>query len=144
MAKKFNITGTCTPEKHYMVNLNNKLVQIKKLIDDEKYFTINRGRQYGKTTTLTALEKALIDDYLVISISFEEFDEASFSNAKVFCQEFLIAVDESLEILENPPIWYDDSIENFRQLSRHITKMCGEQKVILMIDEVDKVIIISS
>jgi len=138
MAKRFNITGTCIPEKHYMANIDDKLGQIKKLIDDEEYFTINRGRQYGKTTTLTALEKSLADEYLVISISFEEFDEACFANAKVFCQEFLIAIDESLEFLENPPIWSDVSVENFRQLSRHISKMCGKQKVVLMIDEVDK------
>ena len=38
MAKEFNITGTCYPEKHYMVNLDNRLVQIKQLVDDGKYF----------------------------------------------------------------------------------------------------------
>jgi hypothetical protein len=32
---------------------------------------INRGRQYGKTTTLVAIARQLKDDYLVFSLSFE-------------------------------------------------------------------------
>ena len=30
-----------------MVDINNKIEQIKKLIDNEFYFTINKPRQYG-------------------------------------------------------------------------------------------------
>lgn len=71
MEKRFNSTGVCVPRKHYMVDISNKLREIKKLIDNEFYFTINRPRQYGKTTTLSELRKALKKDYLVISISFE-------------------------------------------------------------------------
>jgi len=52
MVKYFNTTGLCFPRKHYMVNIDNKLREIKKLIDRENYFVINRPRQYGKTTTL--------------------------------------------------------------------------------------------
>ena len=42
-----------------MVNLESRLAEIKKMIDAGKYFTINRGRQYGKTTTLNALKSDL-------------------------------------------------------------------------------------
>ena len=52
MAKFFNIVGSCSPEEHYMVNLQSRLVKIKEFVDRGQYFTINRGRQYGKTTTL--------------------------------------------------------------------------------------------
>lgn len=52
MNKCFNTTGLCVPRKHYMVNIDNKVKQMEKLIDAEKYFVINRPRQYGKTTTL--------------------------------------------------------------------------------------------
>ena len=69
--KEFNTTGLCNPNKHYMVDISNKLYDIKKLVEKEKYFIINRPRQYGKTTTLLALENNLKDKYLVISISFE-------------------------------------------------------------------------
>ena len=53
---RFNTTAVCIPSKHYMVDISDKVEQIKKLVDDGKYFTINRARQYGKTTTLAALK----------------------------------------------------------------------------------------
>lgn len=59
MSKEFNVTAVCIPEEHYMVNIDGRLKEIKSLVDASKYFTINRARQYGKTTTLMALE-----DYL--------------------------------------------------------------------------------
>ena len=52
IVKKFNVTGVCVKEKHYMVDTGEKVEQIMKLIDEGHYFTINRARQYGKTTTL--------------------------------------------------------------------------------------------
>jgi hypothetical protein len=52
--KKFNVTGTCIPEKHYMVDISEKLDKIISMIESDEYFTINRSRQYGKTTTLAA------------------------------------------------------------------------------------------
>ncbi len=57
MAKKFNVTGLCIPEKHYMADLSKRVREIRKMIDAGDYFTINRGRQYGKTTTLAAIAK---------------------------------------------------------------------------------------
>ncbi len=57
MAKKFNVTGLCVPEKHYMADLSKRVREIRKMIDAGDYFTINRGRQYGKTTTLAAIAK---------------------------------------------------------------------------------------
>lgn len=40
MPKFFNTTGLCVPRKHYMVNIDNKLKEIKKLIDKENYFVM--------------------------------------------------------------------------------------------------------
>ncbi|MCI7441975.1 MAG: AAA family ATPase, partial [Clostridium sp.] len=57
--KEFNTTGLCNPNKHYMVDISDKLENIKKLVEKEKYFIINRPRQYGKTTILSALRKEL-------------------------------------------------------------------------------------
>ena len=64
--KCFNTTGLCIPAKHYMVDISERLAEIRKLVDGGKYFVINRGRQYGKTTTLYALEQFLKDDYYVM------------------------------------------------------------------------------
>ena len=69
MKKKFNVTGLCVPEKHYMVILDKCLDEIHQLIDDGAHFTINRARQYGKTTTLNMLSKMLSKDYLKTLIS---------------------------------------------------------------------------
>ena len=70
--KKFNTTAVCIPSKHYMVDLSERVKEIRKLVDDGKYFAINRARQYGKTTTLAALDTALSTQYDVISIDFQD------------------------------------------------------------------------
>lgn len=58
MVRYFNTEGSCNPKEHYMVSLAERLSGIKRmLVDRKKYFVINRGRQYGKTTTLRALEE---------------------------------------------------------------------------------------
>lgn len=69
--KHFNTTGTCFPDKHYMVDITDRLECIKDIIDRGDYFCINRGRQYGKTTTLNGLRRRFQDVYSIFSISFE-------------------------------------------------------------------------
>lgn len=61
MKRYFNVTGACDARFHYMVDLRERLVEIKKLVDAGEYFTINRARQYGKTTMLNALAEYLQD-----------------------------------------------------------------------------------
>ena len=68
MPRKFNVATVCLPDRHYMVNLDTRLPKIKALVDNGMYFTINKARQYGKITTLIALEQYLKNDYLVVSI----------------------------------------------------------------------------
>ena len=51
MKKEFQETGLCIPTKHYMVDTTEQLKEIIKLIEQGKYFIINRPRQFGKTTT---------------------------------------------------------------------------------------------
>ena len=40
MGKKFNTTGLCIEEKHYMVNIDNKIKSIIKLVQSDSYFVI--------------------------------------------------------------------------------------------------------
>ena len=51
-----------------MVDLSERVKEIRKLVEAGKYFAINRARQYGKTTTLNALRKDLESDYVVLSL----------------------------------------------------------------------------
>lgn len=69
--RSFNTTGICVPAEHYMVDLNERLAQVRILVDDGKYFTINRARQFGKTTTLHALADYLNHEYYVVSMDFQ-------------------------------------------------------------------------
>ena len=64
MSKTFNVNGICYPNEHYMVNIDSKLAQIKQLVDEKKYFVINRARQYGKTTTFSQIN---IQYFLLVS-----------------------------------------------------------------------------
>ena len=82
--KEFNTTAVCIPSKHYMVDLSERVFQIKKMVDAGKYFTINRARQYGKTTTLTALKNLLQNDYLVLSLDFQNIDNDVFENGTMY------------------------------------------------------------
>ena len=88
MEKYFNITVSCNPQEHYMVNLDSRLAEIKKMIDKGQYFCINRGRQYGKTTTIMALEKYLEKDYIVIHLDFQVLDDIDFTDSSTFVRAF--------------------------------------------------------
>lgn len=50
--KRFNTTGKCIANRHYMVPIDRQVEAAAQLIEDGLCFCINRGRQYGKTTTL--------------------------------------------------------------------------------------------
>lgn len=86
--KKFNTTAVCIPSKHYMVDLSDRIKEIMKLVDEGEYFTINRARQYGKTTTLAALAKSLQPEHVVISTSFEGIGGDGFADENAFVREF--------------------------------------------------------
>ena len=149
--KRFNITGTCIPEKNYMVDISEKLEQIICMIEENEYFTINCARQCGKTTTLFLLNRKLKNDYLIIRLSFEGISSESFQSGESFVQMFTELVGERLK-KTNCPVsllteWVNLSLfqeiknkDAFHYLSTKISSLCenSEKEIILMIDEVDK------
>ena len=88
MTRTFNTDGYCDPELNYMVDLSGRLEKIKAMVDEEKYFTINRARQYGKTTLLTALGNYLKNEYKVISLDFQTISHADFEVEQNFVASF--------------------------------------------------------
>ena len=46
--KEFTTTGFCDPKKNYMVDISDRMKQIRNMVDKGRYFTINRARQYGR------------------------------------------------------------------------------------------------
>lgn len=146
MEKEFNITGTCIPKMHYMVDTSNKLKKVIRLIDKGKYFIINRPRQYGKTTTLFLLNNELKKsaDYLPIKISFEGIGDLVFEKEDIFVKAFIEMISDSLLLgYEKLAAFLEElsrDVTNFKNLSKALTKFIlkSEKKVVLMIDEVDK------
>lgn len=151
MSKTFNVNGVCYPDEHYMVNIESKLEEIKQLVDEKKYFVMNRARQYGKTTTLNLLVKYLTDKYTVFFISFEGLGESAFENDAVFCNTLCELLYETVLYGEVPTIAdtvkevltetaEQKKVKDMLGLSNMISQICrsSEVPVVLIIDEVDQ------
>ena len=142
--KHFNVTGLCTPAKDYMVDISDKVKQIQAMVNAEEYFTINRARQYGKTTTLQVLKKSLNADFIVSRISFEGIGGTVFSSESKFCLGFDELFGKSLRFSsarkEDIAQWidYPKEMDSFLRLSEKVTDFCMDRKVVLLIDEVDQ------
>ncbi|MDR0688620.1 MAG: AAA-like domain-containing protein, partial [Prevotellaceae bacterium] len=139
--KEFNITGVCVPSKHYMADVSGKIAQIIALIDKGKYFTINRGRQYGKTTTISLLEDKLPKlGYMVIRISFEGIGDAAFESEASFCQSIIGQIHKYLSLYKRREAedWVNDTVTTNDALDTFLNKACENKKYVLLIDETDK------
>ncbi len=146
MAKKFNITGNCIAEQHYMADVSKKLEKVYGMVESGDYFIINRPRQYGKTTTLFSIADKYIktNDYAVFSISFEGIGDKVFETESDFCSTFvkILARHAHFSIPEIKP-WLKEvapSIIDLDELADMITELADKtsKKLILIIDEVDK------
>ena len=155
MPKVFNTAAICIPQEHYMVNLDSRVREIKKLVDAGKYFTINRARQYGKTTTLRALYRNLMKDYYVVSLDFQTFGSAEFETESRFANSFADSILEEFERgYREFPKKMEESLENLRRkiserplnenftlrsLFGYLSDLCAsaDKPIVIMIDEVD-------
>ena len=153
MPKVYNTTAVCIPKEHYMVNLDERLKKIKVFVDAGKYFTINRARQYGKTTTLRALYLYLQGEYYVVSMDFQTFGSAEFQTETIFSRSFANSFLRSLK--RNPVNKTEQLNEAMAQLEKSVASqndffalkalfeqlgdICAvsDKPIVLMIDEVD-------
>ena len=151
--KVFNTTAVCIPKEHYMVNLDERLKKIKVFVDAGKYFTINRARQYGKTTALRALYLYLQGEYYVVSMDFQTFGSAEFQTETIFSRSFANSFLRSLK--RNPVNKTEQLNEAMAQLEKSVASqndffalkalfeqlgdICAvsDKPIVLMIDEVD-------
>lgn len=146
MRKKFNITGSCNPERHYMVDTPARFVAVESLIDGADYFTINRARQYGKTTTLHMIWRKLSGKYLVVDTSFEGVGDNAFekedSFVKLFARLMVKELPAATEYDVFRSFWKDVEKKDgdLDALARSITFFCqsSPKPVVLLIDEVDQ------
>ncbi|HAN09556.1 MAG TPA: AAA family ATPase [Clostridiales bacterium] len=142
--REFNIAGVCIPDMHYMVEISDKIKTIKKLVDGGKYFTINRARQYGKTTTMFMLQKELTNEYAVISTSFEGIGGDIFKEEREFSSQVLKTFSDDTRFVDKELAEeikrVNQNITSLGDLSNAITELClnSKKKIVLMIDKVDK------
>lgn len=157
MNKVFNVSADCKPNLHYMVDMSGLLQKIKEFVDRGEYFTMNRARQYGKTTTLRALKRYLQGEYIVISLDFQKLGADSFENETIFsitfARYFLNTLErEKIDGLDEMKERMNELRENIRienriekdhfslfELFLSLSRICGasDQPVVLLIDEVD-------
>lgn len=141
LQRYFNTEGQCSPDRHYMVRLEERLDKIRRLfVDRGKYFVINRGRQYGKTTTLLALAEYLKEDYIVLFMDFQEIGTEEFQNAAAFAHAFAALVQKSVEFSAREKGGnYGFKGSSLRELFVWLSGICADadKPVVLMIDEAD-------
>ncbi|MBR1865567.1 MAG: AAA-like domain-containing protein [Lachnospiraceae bacterium] len=146
MRKVFYTDGRCVPGLHYMVDLSGRLRDMKCMVDNGSYFTINRARQYGKTTTLAALAECLRQDYEVVSLDFQMMSYLSFADEQSFVaalsEELLDNVDHFPEGIADKLtafVEHTASLNSLQALFKVLKLWCeqSERSVVLMIDEVD-------
>lgn len=153
--KKFNTSAVCIPSIHYMVDLSGRLEQVRKMVDEGDFFTINRARQYGKTTLLYALKQNLQDAYYVVSLDFQQLGESKFRTeetfARAFASRFVRAMEtdntiEDQKLMGQLQVLKDLSLQGNRErpfelmeLFDAISDICkaADRRIVLMIDEVD-------
>ena len=150
--KRFNVTGTCYPAEHYMVDISERLEIIAQMVKRGDYFCINAGRQYGKTTTLYQLKKKLDVDYCVFSLSFEGLSERAFESLERFGYRFIQLLADCIdfdEVAHVSPKMQDmlqqilsSGFGEFMEdrLSVLISKLnkISSKPIVLIIDEVDQ------
>lgn len=119
-----------------MVRIDERLENIKRLyVDKGKYFVINKVRQYGKTTTLMALEQYLKNDYMVVFLDFQKMSEDSFRNGRNFARSlaknFVDAMSEKQKETVSNTIGELTEAEttdelNLESLFVHLSGICGK------------------
>ncbi len=150
MVKTFNVNGACRPAKHYMIDLAARLEEIRDMVDAGEYFTINRARQFGKTTILRALADYLKKDYVIVSLDFQKMSALDFIDEPAFvgglAREITRAVrnikgdipDQTMEKLE---LFADTKSISYKMSDIFLcfSEWCerSQKPVVLMIDEVD-------
>ena len=144
MRKRFNITGSCNPQWHYMVDTDKRFMLVEDMIERGEYFTINRARQYGKTTMLMMIWRRMSDRYLVVPLSFEGLGDSAFTSEEAFASTFSKMMSNRLSSMFKDDnlanIWRNCTAKSMDELSSAITTFCetSTKPLVLTIDEVDK------
>ncbi len=148
MTRIFNVSAVCKPGLHYMVDISERLEKIKAMIDKGEYFTINRARQYGKTTTIKALGPFIEKEYTVVSLDFQMMSSADFEDEESFVAALPREIIKKIKNKDIPSVIIgtlqelsikSDKKAKLADLFECFSRWCGisEKPIVLIIDEVD-------
>ena len=127
-----------------MVNSERRFRAVETLIDSGEYFTINRARQYGKTTTLDMIWRRLSERYIVVPLSFEGIGDSAYASEEALVSTFAKMMAQNLEpqAMDDALInlWEHCTAKSLDDLALVITEFCkkAHKPVVVTIDEVDK------
>lgn len=150
MGRWFNISGTCKPEKHYMLPPTKRLPKLSRLIEQESYFVIHAPRQTGKTTAMLALAKELTESglYTAITVSVEVgepfSDEPTFFEIPILdswnampTAGYAYAQFDLPEDLRPPDNWNTAQPGRRIQGALQVWTQASPRPLVLFIDEID-------
>ncbi len=153
----FNTAGPVKATKHYHIPLIDRMDwdEIKRLIDDERYFIFHAPRQTGKTSTLLAIMAALnqTGEYRAVYANIEAV-QAARGNAErgipAICSIIADSINFYTKDSKITQWFYDNSgripvDDLLKQLlsfwsSRPATKRSGQIPTVLLLDEVDALV----
>ena len=133
MRKEFNITGSCNPEWHYMVDTRKRFEAVEALIERGKYFTIN-----------DMIWRRLSERYIVVPMSFEAVGDSAYTSEEALVTTFAKMMARKIDSLTPDAtlvnIWKACEAKSLDDLALVITEFCKKatKPVVVTIDEVDK------
>ena len=148
--RRFGTQGPVHPEKNYVVSRATELADFIMRVKEGRYIVIFAPRQTGKTTFFQrALDVFAKEEpaYFPIPLNFEEYEDCTPSVfysglyedlldeiENIFARRGEVFSETLTEFLENAEI-----IDHFsmRRFFRNFSKLLGDQRVILIIDEFD-------
>ncbi len=143
MSRFFNTAGPCDPRFHYMVPPEQRLPEVRRLLERMGYVVVHAPRQTGKTTILRTLAKALTEEGRFAALHF------SCETAKVAEDDYAAAEQIVLGALRlsaadglpeglRPPPWPEDAPPGTRVQAalRAWTRACP-RPLVLFFDEID-------
>ena len=144
MPRFFNTAGPCKAEDHYMLPPEDRLPDVRDLIDNKLYFVVHAPRQVGKTTAFSHLARALTSEgrYAALLATCETGQTAG-DDVEAGVMAVIHSIESQAEIylpeeLRPPSMSYGDIAPNTRLglLLRKWAEHCP-RPVLLFLDEID-------
>ena len=147
--KRFNTTGPCFPDEHYMLPALDRLPGIRELVAGGSYFVVHAPRQTGKTTVLQSLVQEINEkgDMFAIYCTLEtmqnatDVDDTMIKICKLL-RRGVFATPELVDRLGNPDVALAISQESgwtVTAVSDTLAALCRKagKPVVVFFDEAD-------